>query len=402
MRVLFLTHRLPYAPNRGDRIRAYHILRLLCQRADVELVSLVHDADEARHADDVRQLGARVTVVAVPRIRNLIRAGAALITTRPLTHVLLDAPGIDARLRLICAERRPDLVLAYCSGMAQFAVKPPLADIPFVLDLVDVDSQKWREMATRAARPMRWVYQREAKRLGAFEAHAARTSAATIVVNEREAGLARQLGPDSRVEVVSNGIDLAVFAPTGAPTTSPRVVFCGVMDYAPNEEAALWLVQEIWPLVRARRADALLRLVGSNPTRRLRAACRADASIEVTGVVPDVRPMLWGSAVAAAPLRIARGLQNKALEALAAGLPTVITSAVAAGLPADALPGCAVADSAEEFAANLLARLALEPADRRAYAARAQLSGLDWSRTLAPLWSILTQSCAEPASATRI
>ncbi len=394
MRVLFLTHRLPYAPNRGDRIRAYHILRLLCQRVDVELVSLVHDADEARHADDVRKLGARVTVAMVPRIRNLIRAGAALVTARPLTHVLLDAPDIDGTLRAICAERRPDLVLAYCSGMAQFAVKPPLADIPFVLDLVDVDSQKWREVATSAARPMRWVYQREASRLGAFEAHAARASAATIVVNEREAALARQLAPGSRVEVVSNGIDLTVFAPTAAPATSPRVVFCGVMDYAPNEEAALWLAQEIWPKVRAARADALLRLVGPNPTARLRAACRADASIEVTGVVPDVRPMLWESAVAAAPLRIARGLQNKALEALAAGLPTVITSAVAAGLPTDVLPGCAIADSSEDFAASLVARLALEPADRRAYAARAQLSGLDWSRTLASLWPILMQSCA--------
>jgi sugar transferase (PEP-CTERM/EpsH1 system associated) len=397
MRVLFLTHRLPYAPNRGDRIRAYHILRLLCQRADVDLVSLVHDADEARHADDVRELGARVTVAMVPRIRNLIRAGAALLTTRPLTHVLLDAPEIDGTLRAICAERRPDLVLAYCSGMAQFAVRPPLADIPFVLDLVDVDSQKWREVAASAARPMRWVYQREATRLGAFEAHAARASAATIVVNEREAALARQLAPGSRVEVVSNGIDLTVFAPNGAPATSPRVVFCGVMDYAPNEEAALWLVQQIWPQVRARRADALLRLVGPNPTARLRAACRADASIEVTGVVPDVRPMRWESAVAAAPLRIARGLQNKALEALAAGLPTVITSAVAAGLPTAVLPGCAIADSSEDFAASLLARLALEPADRRAYAARAQLSGLDWSCTLASLWPILMQSCAKSA-----
>jgi sugar transferase (PEP-CTERM/EpsH1 system associated) len=402
MRVLFLTHRLPYAPNRGDRIRAYHILRLLCERADVELVSLVHDADEARHADDVRRLGAAVTVVAVPRLRNLIRAGAALITKRPLTHVLLDAPDIDDTLRAICAERRPDLVLAYCSGMAQFAVKPPLVDIPFVLDLVDVDSQKWRELATRAAGPMRWVYQREAKRLAAFEAQATHASAATIVVNEREAALARQLAPGSRVEVVSNGIDLAVFAPTGTPATPPRVVFCGVMDYAPNEQAALWLVRDIWPLVRARCPDALLRLVGPNPTARLRAACRADASIEVTGAVPDVPPMLWQSAVAAAPLRIARGLQNKALEALAAGLPTVITSAVAAGLPADVLPGCAIADSAEDFAASLAAQLALEPADRRAYAARAQLGGLDWGRTLTPLWSILTQSCAEFTAPTRV
>jgi glycosyltransferase involved in cell wall biosynthesis len=161
------------------------------------------------------------------------------------------------------------------------------------------------------------------------------------------------------------------------------------MDYAPNEDAALWLAQEIWPAVRAARPDATLTFVGPNPTARLTGACAADASIHITGRVPDVRPALWDSAVSVAPLRVARGLQNKALEALAAGLPTVITSAVAAGLPPSALAGCAVADTAAECAARILELLALDPDGRRARAARADLDAFSWSTTLAPLRTIL-------------
>src|SRR5258707_9143940 len=162
MRVLFLTHRLPYAPNRGDRIRAYHILRSLCGYADVDLLSFVHDDDEAAHAGDVKAIGARLTVARVARARNLVRAAAALTGRRPLTHVLLDAPGIDATIRQLCDARQFDVVLAYCSGMAKFAVAPPLSNLPFVLDLVDVDSQKWSDVAARTAPPLKWGYRREA------------------------------------------------------------------------------------------------------------------------------------------------------------------------------------------------------------------------------------------------
>jgi sugar transferase (PEP-CTERM/EpsH1 system associated) len=389
MRVLFLTHRLPYAPDRGDRIRAIHILRSLCEYADVDLLSLVHDDDEAAHVNEVTKLGVRVTVARVRRVRNLVRAVVALVGRRPLTHVLLDAPGINATLRKLCDARRFDVVLAFCSGMARFALEPPLSGLPLVLDLVDVDSQKWNDLALRTPPPLKWVYRREAQRLGAFEAMAAARAATTLVVNDREAAVARALSPTANVAVMWQGIDMASYRPTSAPAPTARVIFCGVMDYAPNEDAALWLAQEIWPLVRTARPDAKLTLVGPNPTARLRAACVGDASIEITGRVADVRPHLWDSAVAVAPLRVARGLQNKALEALAAGLPTVITSAVAAGLPPSVLPGCAVADTATGCAARILELLALEPHVRRARAAGADLEQFLWSTTLAPLRAIL-------------
>lgn len=399
MRILYLTHRLPYAPNRGDRVRAFHTLRLLGGRADVDLVSLVHDADEADHAQDLRALTASTTTLRVSRLRNLPRAVHALGTSRPLTHILLDAPTLDRSIREVVGRHRPDVVLAYCSGMARLVLEPPLDDVPFVLDLVDVDSQKWTELAERSAGPRAWIYRREARHLGAFEALAMTRAAATTVVNQREAGEARRLAPHADVQVAGNGVDLDALRPPAHAVREARVVFCGVMNYRPNEDGAIWLATHVWPLVLARRPHARLTLLGSNPTARLRSACRADDTIELTGTVPDVRPHLWRSKLAVAPLQVARGLQNKVLEALAAGLPTVVTPAVAEGLPLPVRHACPVAATPEGFAAAICDLLDLGDDDRRARVARAALEALDWHRSLAPLWDLLQAAASRPVPA---
>lgn len=397
MRVLMLTHRLPYAPDRGDRLRAYHLLRHLRARADVELVSFVHDEEEAAHLDEMRALIPQTLALMVPRWRTRMQALAALPTRTPLTHALLDAPGISAALDGICASRRPDLVFAYCSGMARFAMQAPLRDIPFVLDFVDVDSQKWRDLAPASRPPLSWIYQREASTLGAFEARAARSAAASLVVNAREAGIARSLAPSANVQVIANGVELDRLRPTLAPAAEPRVVFCGVMNYSPNAEGMAWFVSHVWPLVRAQRPDATLAVVGPDPAPAFRALCEADPSITVAGRVPDVRDWLWGAAVGIAPLHVARGVQNKALEAIAAGLPIVITDAVAGGLPAEAAPASLVANTPQQFAQHVVDLLRLSPHQRREMAAAADFSRLSWSRTLEPLWPLLEHAATSPA-----
>lgn len=392
MRVLVLTHRLPYAPNRGDRLRAYHMLQGLKERAEVELVSLVHDDEEASHVEEARSFVSRVHTVRVPKLRNHARAALALAGQTPLTHALLDAPGMSEVLNRICARQRPDVVFAYCSGMARFALQAPLDTIPLVLDFVDVDSQKWRDMAAASRWPLSWVYRREAATLGAFEAKAARRSAAALVVNTREAAIARALAPDANVRVLNNGIELSRLDPPGPPENSARVVFCGVMNYAPNDEGMRWFVSQVWPLIRAARHDATLAIVGSDPTAALKVLCADDSSIEVIGRVPDVREWLWGAAVGVAPLHVARGVQNKALEAIAAGLPIVITEAVAGGLPEATAHASSVANTPQQFADHVVKLLALSPEVRRARARSADLSSLTWSRTLEPLWPILAHA----------
>lgn len=383
MRILALTHRLPYAPNRGDRIRAYHVLRHLAERYEVELVSLVHGREEASHARELEPLHVRAHIAPVSRIRGGARAVGGLMRAVPLTHCLLDSPAIGPLLREIVSVQRPDVVLAFCSSMARFAFGPELRHLPLVHDMVDVDSAKWASLADAARGPKRWIYAREHQTLSRFERVATRAAVTTLVVNERERLLLESLAPDARVEIIENGVDLDRFRATAPPADTPIAVFCGVMNYQPNEAAAAWMARSVWPLVLARRPDARLMLVGATPSPSVRAL--ASASVTVTGSVPDTRPYLWGAAVGLAPLLTARGIQNKVLEAVAAGLPVVVTPVVSEGLPPAVAPATEVASSPDAFAEAVLRLFAQSPAERRALAARAALETLTWPARLARL-----------------
>lgn len=399
MKVLFLTHRLPFAPNRGDRVRAYHIIRQLARRASVHVLSLVHDDEEEAQADSMRREGVAVTTARVSRRRNLVRGAAGLVTSRPLTHLLLDSPDMPAAIEESLRDGEPDVVLAYCSGMARFALQAPLDRFPLVLDFVDVDSGKWADFAGATWGPRRWLYRREAACLSAFEAGAARRAHAATVVTAREADALRRLCPDARAHVVSNGVDLTYLAPPGPPSVDPAVVFTGVFSYEPNADGAVWFARHVWPTVRARVPGARLTLAGSSPLRRVRQLGEEDSSITVTGHVPDIRPYLWQSAVAVAPLFEARGLQNKVLEAAAAGLPSVITSAVWAGLPREGLAACRLANEADAFAASVIDLLRLPPAVRRALAGSGGLDNLSWPACLAPLCGLIESAASRGVAA---
>jgi polysaccharide biosynthesis protein PslH len=392
MKVAFLTQRLPYAPNRGDRVRAYHELQQMAAAGhEVHLVSLVHDSEEASQTSRLSAVAASVRVARVPRKRNMLLAVPHLLGRRPLTHLLLDSPEIRPTLRTLLSEVEPDVVLAYCSSMARFAIEPPLSGMPFLLDMVDVDSAKWAALAETSRFPLRLVYAREARVLARFEAQAMRLARRVFVVNDREASLLTERGDDgAKVQVLPNGIDVAYWVPPGPRDNGQDVVFCGVMDYTPNEEGALWLGLQVWPKVLARCPSARLWIVGSNPTRRLLDLSREASSIRVTGTVPDVRPYLWKAAVAAAPLLIARGVQNKVLEAVAAGLPTVVTPAVAAGLPPEVMTACVSAESPDLFASALVGLLARPADERRRMAASARLRELTWDSRLSPLLRALS------------
>jgi sugar transferase (PEP-CTERM/EpsH1 system associated) len=387
LRVLFLTHRLPYAPNRGDRIRAYHLLRLLASRHEVHLVSLLHDAEEHGHLGDLAGVAASVTGAVVPRLRNRVQAVVALAGSRPLTHVLLSSPEFRPAIDKVVANAPPDVVLAYCTGVASALFTAPLDTVPGVLDMVDVDSEKWSELAQTASYPMKWVYRREARTLSRFERNAAERAVATAVVSERERALAeRVLGRP--VIAVPNGVDIQSWAPPAGQVSRPEVVFCGVLNYEPNERGAIWLASEVWPLVKQQEPGARLRLVGMNPSPRVRALAASD-SIEVTGAVPDVRPHVWQASAAVAPLWLARGTQNKVLEALAAGLPCVVTPAVLEGLPPVAREACLCRQDAAGFAEALIG-LVRSPlgAEKRA-AIGNSVKSLGWEGQLAPFLGLV-------------
>jgi sugar transferase (PEP-CTERM/EpsH1 system associated) len=389
MRILVLTHRLPWAPNRGDRIRAYHLLRALTSRYEVHLLSLVHDDEEETHAAPLRSWIASVTTIRVRRGRSLVRGALGLLHSTPLTFSMLDAPGLGGAVDHVVESVSPDVAIAYCSGMARLLSRPCLAFLPAIVDLVDVDSEKWAALATRSRWPMTWIYRREARLLARAENLMMRAAGATTVVNDREAEAARRIAPGARIEVAGNGIDRAHFAPDGPGLADPQVVFCGVMNYAPNAETAMFLATDVWPRVTRVRPDARLVLVGAGPSPALTRAAGRVNGVTVTGLVADVRPWLWSSALAAAPIRTARGVQNKVLEAVAAGLPAVVSPVVAEGLPEGVRAACIVASSADDCAGRILELLALAPADRRRLASQASFSGLDWRDRLTPLLDLV-------------
>jgi sugar transferase (PEP-CTERM/EpsH1 system associated) len=388
LNVLLLTHRLPFAPNRGDRIRAYYLLEALTRQASVDLVSLVHDRDEASQVHLLQDRVRSVTTARITRLRSWARAVAALGTGQPLTHALLDAPGFARALTDLTTDSPPDVVVALCSSMARFALSPPLDRLPLILDLIDVDSEKWRQMGASGRGPLGWIYRREARVLARFESLAAHRAAATLVVNDRERTVLEAIAPNAPVHVVPNGIDALRFTPPASPSAEPRVVFCGVMDYAPNVDGVLWFVKQVWPRVREANSGARLTIVGARPTPAIRGLA-SDPSIEVTGTVPDVRPYLWQSALSIAPLQIARGVQNKVLEALAAGLPCVVSTPVFEGVPDAARAGCVEGHTSSAFAASVIRLLSMRPDQRRQLAGQVDLSELSWREAFAPLSSLL-------------
>lgn len=392
MRILFLTHRLPYAPNRGDRVRAFHILRNLGTWARVDVVSLVHDEEEASHAGELTGLANTVTIGRVSRIRNLVRAGLLLPTGTPTTHSLLRSGTVRRDLERIVAHRPPDLVLSYCTGVAPLAESAALARFPLVLDMVDVDSAKWAALSKTSAWPKSWVYRREARVLRRYERAVTARARVTLVVNEQERSMLKEIADSGRIEVLPNGVDVVSLERSkshGEPAT-PRIVFCGVMDYAPNVEGVTWFAKAVWPAVRARVPNAEFEIVGSNPAPEVQRLA-SQAGIRVTGRVPDVRPHLWSASVGVAPLFTARGIQNKVLEALAAGLPVVVTPVVANGLPSEIRGGCLIAGEPGQFTDAVVSLLGLNGAERRKRARDSNIGNLSWETRLAPLRTLLTE-----------
>jgi sugar transferase (PEP-CTERM/EpsH1 system associated) len=394
MRILALTHRLPYAPNRGDRIRSYHLLRTLAGHADVHLVSFA-DRDDVRHVGSLETWLSSVTLTFPTRLRNLATAGLSLSGQRPLTHTLLSSPDAERLIARVADQVQPNVVLAYCSGMARFAVGGPLARIPCVLDMVDVDSLKWEALAKSASMPMAWLYRREARVLRRFEVYAASRASCVLVVNARERDSLAAIAPQARTVVIENGIDASHFAAPGPPSDTRGIVFCGVMDYQPNVDGVIWFVERVWPAVRAAVPDATFTVVGARPRRSIVQLAKLPG-IRVTGEVADVRPFLWDAAVSVAPLMTARGIQNKVLEALAAGLPVVTTGTVADGLPQSVLPGCCISDDPAGWIASLVKLLDATAADRRRLNGRADLASLTWESRLNDVQSIFERAKMEP------
>jgi sugar transferase (PEP-CTERM/EpsH1 system associated) len=273
---------------------------------------------------------------------------AAVASRIPFTVGYFNERGLHRKVAARVQREHFDAILVYSSGMAQFV--EPYSDVPRIMQFADLDSLKWREYAANS-RPLRsWIFRRESHRLLEYERNLARKFTHSLVCTPRELEDLKRLIPGAAASCVSNGVDLDQFCPQAVEKIPGELVFTGVMDYRPNVEGAVWFCREVLPLIHRERPGTTLTICGSRPDARVRALAGIPG-VTVTGRVPDVRPYLARASVAVVPLRIARGIQNKLLEAMAAGLPAVACSAAAGGIEATPGRDLFVADDPGDFAA---------------------------------------------------
>jgi polysaccharide biosynthesis protein PslH len=387
--LLYLVHRIPFPPNKGDKIRSFHLLQALCKRYEVHLGSFIDTPEDEQHLPALRELCAEVFVARLrPRWARLASA-RALLTGEPLTNAYYASPSLARWVRRTLSAHNIRHVVMFSSSMGQFVPAELAAGCRCVIDFCDIDSDKWRQYAQRQGWPLSAVYAREARTLERTEIELARRFDASLFVSDQEAGIFRRLVPEraAAIHAVRNGVDAAYFDPEhlldeSAVPKGRNVVFTGAMDYWANVEGVSWFVREIWPAVRSAHPDANFLIVGSRPAPAVLEFASAPGVI-VTGAVADVRPFVRSAHVSVAPLRIARGVQNKVLEAMAMKRYVVAAPAALQGIDAP-LPGDVLAASAPEaFAAALSS--ALQSAQPRVSDAnrRFVLDHYDWARNLA-------------------
>jgi polysaccharide biosynthesis protein PslH len=373
MDVLFLAHRVPFPPDRGDKIRSYHILKHIAGFARVHLIAFADDPRDLDPPAEFRALLGQCLVV--PRAKSRARAAAeALASGRPLSLTAFADSRITAAARDVLARHPIDAIYAFSGQMAQYLP----GDCPrVVMDFVDLDSAKFAAYSEDATGPMRWLMRREARLLGAFERDVAARVDASLFVSAAEAALL------PGAQALENGIDMVRFDPASVSPVlepGPLIVFTGQMDYRPNIDAVTAFTRDALPKIRVRHAKARFVIVGRAPTSAVKAL--AGEGVLVTGEVPDVRPWLAAAAVVVAPLQLARGVQNKVLEAMAMARPVVASSAAAEGI--DHAGTVVVADHPTEAVSALLADLTRAEALGRSardrvierYGWEARLSGL--------------------------
>jgi len=394
--LLFLAHRIPYPPDKGDKIRSSHLLQHLARRYRVHVGAFIDDARDWHHVEHVKKMCGETCFVALHATRAKLRSLAALATGEPLTLRYYR----DARLAHwvgdILGSRRIECALVFSSAMAQYVEGASADRMRRVLDFVDLDSDKWRQYSQRNRGPMHWLYRREAEMLFECERRYATAFDASFFVSEAEARLFTAQAPEAaaRVSVVENGVDTEYFSPQRAypnpyAANEAALVFTGAMDYWANVDAVAWFAREVFPYVRSSCAQACFYIVGARPARAVRELARLPG-VRVTGAVPDIRPYLAHARAAVAPLRIARGVQNKVLEAMAMACPVVASPQAVDGIrPCSEL--LEWTSDAPEASARLLLKLLHEPATATlGDALRAHVSRhYSWRENLARVDAIL-------------
>jgi sugar transferase (PEP-CTERM/EpsH1 system associated) len=377
-------------PNKGEKIRAFHMLRHLGRDHEVDLLALVDDPRDRTHLDLLAEVCRRCEVVEHGPSRRWWAVPRAIATGTAITLASFRSPRLAEIARRWQRDNDYDAVLAFSSTMAQYV--DATGRFQRVMDFVDVDSAKWEQYGRQTMWPLSWLYGREGRLVAAWEAEVARRFDVSTFVSEPEAALFRSRVPDAKdVRVVANGVAerflAAGWEPRGAVTgVAANLAFLGTMDYRPNIDGAVWFGKRILPKVQQAAPGTTFTVIGGHPASAVRRLGQRPG-VRVTGFVDDVVAELTRADLFVAPLRIARGVQNKVLEALAFGLPVVATPQALEGIDARPDKHLLVADDPDGFATAVI-ELLRRPEQARAMgeaARRHMASRYRWDQALGPL-----------------
>ena len=408
MNILFLCHRIPFPPNKGDKIRSFNEIQYLSQKHRIHLGTILEDESENEYLAVLGKYCSEVHAIRFSRKWKLLKClfSGSSFSVSNFYDLRLQAY-VDRTLR----DGKIDAIICFCSSMAKYIFESALykenhlGGIRLIMDYVDLDSDKWLQFSKYSRFPLNLIYKIENKRLFIYEKRINREFDQSVFVSQREVKVFKELYPEARnVSVIPNGVDFEYFHPQDTPLNGgnngkdwrPKLVFTGVMDYFANEDGVRWFCEKILPTIKAEFPGVEFFIVGNRPTNAVRNLAKI-AGVKITGYVEDIRKYYWMADVCVIPLRIARGLQNKVLEAMATGNAVVASSNASDGINCHNDSDIVIADSEEAFSREVINLLKDE--NRRREMGRKAVdnirSNYSWERNLKSLDELCTSKRTE-------
>lgn len=361
--LLLLVHRIPYPPNKGDKIRSFNLMKALSEQYDIHLGCFYDDPFDYQYIPALNQWCKSVCCLRLTKWRAMLQGLTGFLTNKAITVPYYFRAAMSSWINKTIEQHQISKVLVYSSSMAQYVDDGKYHNMVRVIDFVDIDSDKWRQYADKSTGIKRWFYRREAKLLQRYEIAICQRFNTSLFVSDDEATAFRQLLPPtlhSRVHSILNGVDTNFFNPdqSSEATALPEhyIVFTGAMDYWANVDAVCWFCQNVWPVVKKQYPELQFLIVGGKPDSHVMALTQ-HAGVSVTGRVKDIRPYIANARFVVAPMLIARGIQNKVLEAMAMNKAIICTSMAMEGINAPTGPDTVVADTTEAFSRACLSLL---------------------------------------------
>ncbi len=404
MNILFISHRIPYPPNKGDKIRSYNILKYLAEKHTVYLACLIDNDEDIENIEPLSRMVEKLYWERITPFVKKVTSCIHLLGKKPLSAPYFYSNSLQHRIDALLDNTQIDAVFCFSSPTAEYIFRSrhyhgSLQKANRCMDLIDMDSDKWHQYARTSAWPMKWVYQREAETLLAYEKRITREFDTVLLVTKAERNFFKTQIQADNVIALSNGVDLVHFHPgfkSNIQKDGPVLVFTGAMDYRPNIEAVQWFTYHVLPVIQQKISGVRFYIIGSRPDQNVESLAK-QKGVKVVGYVEDVRDYFSMADVCVIPLHIARGLQNKVLEAMAMGRPVVCTSQAFEGI--EAMPGehLLIADDPETFAQNVIELLTNnEKASLLGVQARQCIeANYTWQQNLAVLEGLLTRNSEE-------